>query len=63
MLPKLPQGVLKSVVAGPGVHKVYTTHLFDVTQTLELRSVNDLHQQGVEFYVSVYRVIEYLYAK
>ena len=54
MLLELPQGVFKSVVAGPRVHKVYATHLFDVPQTLELRSVNDLHQQGVEFYVSVY---------
>ena len=40
---QLPQGVLKSVVASAGVHKVCAAELFDVTQTLELRSVNDPH--------------------
>ena len=51
---QLPQGVLKSVVASAGVHKVCATQLFDVPQTLELWSVNDPHHQGVELYVSVY---------
>jgi len=40
---QLPQGVLKSVVASAGVHKVCAAELFDVTQTLELWSVNDPH--------------------
>ena len=58
---QLPQGVLKSVVASAGVHKVCATQLFDVPEALELWSVNDPHHQGVELYMPVNRVIEHLH--
>ena len=63
MLCQLPQGVLKSVVASAGVHKVFARQLFDVMQTLELWRVHDPYHQGVELYVSVYRVIKYLHIR
>lgn len=47
-------------MAATRVHKVRATQLFDVTQTLELRSVNDPHHQWVELNVAVHRVIEHL---
>ena len=58
--PNLPQGVFKPVVAGPGVHKVLASKLFDVAQTLELWSVNDSYHQGVELNVAMHWVVEHL---
>lgn len=56
----LPDGVLKAVVRCSWKHQVGSTQLLDVAQSLELRRVDDGHQQGVELHVAMDGVIEHL---
>ena len=58
-----PQTVLKSVVSGPRVNKVAGAQLLQVTQSLNLRGVNDFHHQWVELHVTMHWVIEHLRAR
>ena len=58
-----PQTVLKSVVSGPRVDKVAGAQLLQVTQSLNLRGVNDFHHQRVELHVTMHWVIEHLRAR
>lgn len=56
----LPERVLEAVVRGSREHQVGSSQLLDVAQSLELRRVDDGHQQGVEFQVAVDGVVEHL---
>lgn len=50
--------MLKSVVSGSGVDKVFSTHLFKVAQSLELWCVYNLDTQWVKLNVAMDRIIE-----
>ncbi len=58
-----PKRVFKAIVRSTRIHQVCSSQLFNVSQSLELRSVDDLHQQGVQLHMSMNRVIEDLQEK
>lgn len=52
--------MFEAVVCGSRKHHVRGSQLFDVPQPLELRGVDDSHQQRMELDVAVDRIIEHL---
>lgn len=59
----LPYRMLEAIMRSSNKNKVSTTQLLNVTQSLKLRSVNDFDHQGMNFYVSMNRVIKNLKRK
>lgn len=57
---RLPDRVLEAVVGGAWKHQVGAAQLLDVSQSLELRRVDDGDQQWVELHVAVDGVVEHL---
>ncbi len=55
---KIPNGVFEASVSGSGIHQIFGSQLFDVSESLELRSVDDLHQQGVQLHGTMNGVFE-----
>ena len=59
----LPKTVFESVVGGSRKYEVAATQVLDVSEALELRRVDDLDAERMEFDVAVDRVVEHLFRK
>ncbi len=46
-------------MGGSWIHEIASSQLLDVAKTLELRSVNDLHQKWMQSDVAMNRVVEH----
>ena len=46
-------------MGGSWIHKIASSQLLNVAKTLELRSVNDLHQKWMQSDVAMNRVVEH----
>ncbi len=53
-----PNGVFEASVSGSRIHQVCSSQLFDVSESLELRSVDDLYQQMRQLNLTMNGVIE-----
>jgi hypothetical protein len=57
----LPYAVFKSIVWCPWIHIVTTSKLFDISESLKLWCINNLHTQWIDLDGAMYRVIGYLH--
>jgi hypothetical protein len=59
----LPYDVFKSIVWCPWIHIVTTSNLFDISESLKLWCINNVHTQWTDLDGAMYRVIDYLHCK
>ncbi len=50
--------MFKAIVGSTRIYQIFSSQLFNASESLKLRSVDDLHQQGVHLHVSMNGVIE-----